>query len=213
MKKQYQSALTLGIAALTIAVTLSAGASEAIRPQLRREATINPSRNSTAPRRAQRPTQRPTNLATKSTVKPGFVDRPICYAQMPGSFGTLTNLNKLCGVDKKKNLIDLSIDVDRDGVPDQLLAAMQTFNQKLNSAQSPQDYEAAMYALEDSLPYSDSVKSLQVQQRQLQKQLATAGNATPLYQKLDTIQQQIYKDPTYTQIQTLMSKVYAKLNR
>jgi hypothetical protein len=159
---------------------------------------------------------KPQPLRKPSVTAPSFTDHPICYAQLPGNL-SITNLNKLCGVDKKTgDLIDLSIDRDGDGVPDQLLVAMQSFNQRMSSAKTPQEYEAALYSLEDRLPYSDNVKRLQVQQRDLQKRLASSSGESQsmeLYRQLDTVQQQIYKDPSYNKIQEAMSKVYGKLNR
>jgi hypothetical protein len=173
-----------------------------------------------------KPKPKPRSAAKPSLVKPtlakpiaresSFVDHPICYAMLPGNI-SITNLEKLCGLDKKAgNLIDLTIDQDGDGVPDQLLVAMRSFNARMSSAKTPQEYEAALYSLEDRLPYSPSVKQLQGQQRDLQRRLASAtgeAQSRELYRQLDEVQQQIYKDPSYSKIQEAMSKVYGKLNR
>jgi hypothetical protein len=153
---------------------------------------------------------------TRPTRPPvaSYLDKPICYAEMTGK--GFINLDKLCGVDnKKRSVIDLSVDTDGDGVPDQLLAVMKTFNKAMGTAKTPQEYEAALQAMESRLPYSDRVKQLQAKQRELQKQLGNVQNdvqGQALYRQLDGIQQQIYKDPTYTKVQAAMSKVYSKLN-
>jgi hypothetical protein len=152
--------------------------------------------------------------ATRPTTRPtaAYSDNPICYAEITGK-GRI-NLDKLCGVDRKSNLIDLNIDADGDGVPDQLLAVMKTFNKAMGSAKTPQEYEAALQNMESRLPYSDRVRQLQAQQKNLQKQIGTVSNETQgqaIYRQLDSLQQEIFKDPSYTKVQEAMSKVYSKL--
>jgi hypothetical protein len=158
---------------------------------------------------AKRAKMRPRPAAIANVV----ADKPLCYAEMTGK--GMVNLEKLCGVGLKKSVVDLSVDADGDGVPDQLLAVMKTFNQAMSSAKTPQEYEVALQRLENQLPYSDNVKRLQAQQRELQKQLGTGGNDAQnqaLYKRLDNVQQQIFQDPSYTKVQEAMSKVYSKLN-
>jgi hypothetical protein len=158
--------------------------------------------------------RRPTSRMPRRSAPIVYNDKPICYAEMTGK--GMVNLDKLCGVNnQKKKVIDLSVDADRDGVPDQLLALMRNFNKAMSTAKTPQEYETALQTMESSLPYSDSVKRLQEQQRAIQKQLGNIQNdvqGQALYRQLDSIQQQIFKDPTYRQIQDAMSKVYSKLN-
>jgi hypothetical protein len=157
-----------------------------------------------------------TTTSTMPTIpRPSFsnTDKPFCYAQMTGK--GMLNLDKLCGVDRKSDVIDLSIDADGDGVSDQLLVVMRTFNKAMSNAKTQPEYEAALQGLESRMPYSDNVKRLQAQQRDLQKQLVNIKDETKgqaLYRQLSTVQEQIYKDSSYTKVQEAMSKTYSKLN-
>jgi hypothetical protein len=141
-------------------------------------------------------------------------DMPICYGVMPGK-GSMLNLDRLCGVGKTNNggVIDLSVDVNRDGVPDQLLAEMKKFRDAVAKAQAPEEYRLANERLEDRMPYSASVKQLQAQQRQLQREAQDNPNPSEAtYRKLSELQEKIYRDPSYQKVQEAMSKVYSKLN-
>jgi hypothetical protein len=158
------------------------------------------------------------NAAAKPLAKPparnliAAQDRSICYGSLGGK--TL-NLDRLCGVGvNKSNTIDLSIDANQDGVSDQLLAEMQKFRKVIATATRSEEYQAAYQRLEDRMPYSNNVKQLQAQQRQLQKQLESSnGNNEQGYRQLSALQEKIYKDPSYTKVQEAMGKVYRQLDR
>lgn len=142
------------------------------------------------------------------------VDQPICFVQLPGQ--SMRNLSGLCGVNDRPTAgIDLSIDADGDGISDQLLAEMQKFRSVMSQAKSAEEYSAALRNFESRLPYSNNVKRLQTQQQNLRDQLRQSPGGSQnsdLYRQLDQIQQQIFKDPSYTKVQQEMSKVYRKLN-
>jgi hypothetical protein len=152
--------------------------------------------------------------ATKSAARPLIAaqDRTICYGNLGGK---QLNLDRLCGVGVKSNTIDLSIDANKDGVSDQLLVEMQRFRKVIASASGPEQYQAAFQKLEERMPYSQNVKQLQAQQRQLQKQMegANGGYNEQRYRQLSALQEKMYKDPSYTKVQEAMSKVYQKLDR
>ncbi len=154
------------------------------------------------------------NAAAKLPARPliAMSDRSICYGSLGGK--TL-NLDRLCGVGvNKSNTIDLSIDANKDGVSDQLLAEMQKFRKVIATATRSEDYQAAYQRLEDRMPYSNNVKQLQAQQRQLQKRLESGnGNNEQGYRQLGALQEKMYKDPSYRKVQEAMSKVYRKLDR
>jgi hypothetical protein len=140
-------------------------------------------------------------------------DRSFCYGSLGGK---KLNLDRLCGVGvDKSNTIDISIDANKDGVSDQLLVEMQKFRKVIANASAPEQYQAAFQKLEERMPYSSNVKQLQAQQRQLQKQMeANNGEYNEQrYRQLSSIQEKIYKDPSYTKVQNAMSKVYQKLDR
>ncbi|OUC12477.1 MAG: hypothetical protein B0A82_22265 [Alkalinema sp. CACIAM 70d] len=143
------------------------------------------------------------------------VDRPFCYIEIPGQ--GIRSLDRECKVETGSvKPIDLSIDRNRDGVPDELLAEMRKFDQTLRSVKSPEEFESAMQKLESRLPYSSQVRQLQAQQRQLQQYLGTVRSETQMqlvYRQLESIQQRIYQDPSYTRVQQAMNKVYSVLNK
>jgi hypothetical protein len=156
----------------------------------------------------------PSATAATRSVKSitGLRNKPICYVELSGK--SMVSLDQLCGVGKdKSNTIDLSVDADKDGVPDQLLAEMRKFRKVIDGAKSSEEYQAAYQRLEDRMPYSSNVKRLQAQQRQLQKQLENGKFDENSYSKLSVLQEKIYKDPSYTKVQAAMSKVYRKINQ
>jgi hypothetical protein len=135
---------------------------------------------------------------------------PLCYVQF--SSQAMRSLDKLCGVGKKSNLIDLTVDADRDGVPDELLAEMRTFQKKMQAAKTSAEYELISKQLEDRMPYSDNVRNIQAQQRQLQAKMASGNGSNPNFMtQFGTLQEQLMKDPSYGRVQEAMGKVYSKL--
>jgi hypothetical protein len=144
-------------------------------------------------------------------------NQPICYARLAKS-DNVTNLNKLCGATQRNggNVIDLSIDADRDGVSDQLLALTQRYNQEERAGKSYQEREAAVRRLTDRLPYSNSVRKLMTQLRPFRDQLLSGldRNQDPsaeLVRQYNLIEQRIFKDPNYIKIQAEQDKVSRKL--
>lgn len=122
-------------------------------------------------------------------------DSSVCFIQLPGK--ATTNLNKLCGATQNanntSNIIDLDIDVDRDGVSDQLLAAtLQTQNfieaetkrwqanrgtDELANQMADQAYNAtarnANLQLEARLPFSNQVKQALAQMQKIDAEIQT----------------------------------------
>ncbi len=144
-------------------------------------------------------------------------NQPICYARLAKS-GNVTNLNKLCGATQRnsRNVIDLSIDVDRDGISDQLLAATQLYIQEEIAGKSYQEREAAFRRLTDRLPYSNNVRNLMTQLRPFRDQLLSGldRNQDPsaeLLRQYNAIEQRIFKDPNYIKIQAEQDKASRKL--
>ncbi len=59
--------------------------------------------------------------APKTPQRVAMQDQPLCFVQLPGK---TTNLDKLCGLGSKGgNTINIDIDVNKDGISDQLLEA------------------------------------------------------------------------------------------
>ncbi|MBD2326829.1 hypothetical protein [Alkalinema sp. FACHB-956] len=158
---------------------------------------------------SNRPTRKPP------TRPPVSVDRPFCYIEIPGQ--GIRSLDRECKVETGSlKLIDLSIDRNQDGVSDELLAEMRKFDQDMRNVKSPEDFERTMQRFESRLPYSSQVRQLQAQQRQLQQYLGTVRSETQMqlvYRQLESIQQRIYQDPSYTRVQQAMNKVYSVIHK
>jgi hypothetical protein len=153
----------------------------------------------------------PNVVAPRSPQMLGGEPTPLCYIQIGSQ--SMRSLDRLCGVGKKSNVIDLTVDADRDGVPDQLLAEMKGFQAKMRTAKTPAEYDAYTQQLEARMPYSDQVRRLQSQQRELQQKMAAAGGNydAKLMGRYGEIQEQMMKDSSYRQVQEAMGKVYGKL--
>jgi hypothetical protein len=155
--------------------------------------------------------QRGPNVVAPRTPSFAGEPTPLCYIQIGNQ--SMQSLDKLCGVGKKSDVIDLTVDLDRDGVPDQLLAAMKGFQAKMRSAKTPAEYDAYTQQLEARMPYSDNVRRLQSQQRSLQQKMAANGGNydAKLMGRYGEIQEQMMKDSSYRQVQEAMGKVYGKM--
>jgi hypothetical protein len=155
--------------------------------------------------------QRGPNVVAPRTTSFAGEPTPLCYIQIGNQ--SMQSLDRLCGVGKKSNVIDLTIDLDRDGVPDQLLAEMKGFQAKMRSAKTPAEYDAYTQQLEAKMPYSENVRRLQSQQRSLQQQMAANGGNydAKLMGRYGEIQEQMMKDTSYRQVQEAMGKVYGKM--
>jgi hypothetical protein len=155
--------------------------------------------------------QRGPNVVAPRTTSFAGEPTPLCYIQIGNQ--SMQSLDRLCGVGKKSNVIDLTIDLDRDGVPDQLLAEMKGFQAKMRSAKTPAEYDAYTQQLEARMPYSDNVRRLQSQQRELQQKMAANGGNydAKLMGRYGEIQEQMMKDTSYRQVQEAMGKVYGKM--
>jgi hypothetical protein len=158
-----------------------------------------------------------STIAAIPIIRPaGKVDEPLCYVQLTGQ-GRL-NLDQICGMRGRQltSMIDLGIDANGDGVSDQLLVELQRLRAATADTRiSPQQYMATQQQFESRLPYSNQVKQLQAQQRDLQQQLQRSPRREQqqeILQQLRSIQQKIYQDPTYRTVQQEMSKGYSKLN-
>jgi hypothetical protein len=139
---------------------------------------------------------------------------PTCYVQFPGQ--SAQNLDRLCGIttqrNRQKNLgtIDLSIDANGDGVPDQLLAHMQRLRAAMTQAKNAQERATLRRQFESQLPYSDQVRQLQAQRRTLQEQRRQATNPSQqqeISRQIRTNRQQMRQDPTYQTVRQQMRRI------
>ncbi len=155
--------------------------------------------------------QRGPNVVAPRTTSFAGEPTPLCYIQIGNR--SMQSLDKLCGVGKQSNVIDLTVDLDRDGVPDQLLAEMKGYQAKMRTAKTPAEYDAYTQQLEARMPYSDNVRQLQAQQRSLQQKMAANGGNydAKLMGRYGEIQEQMMKDSSYRQVQEAMGKVYGKM--
>ncbi|KAM3100611.1 hypothetical protein ACKFKF_11320 [Phormidesmis sp. 146-12] len=185
--------------------------------------------------------------APRSMQTQAMQDQSVCFIQLPGK--ATTNLNKLCGLGfernptNQSNIINIDIDVDRDGVSDQLLeATLQTQNfieaetKRLQANQGSNEqadqivYEAysaaarnANLQLEARLPFSDQVKQALAKMRQIDEKVSKYDNrplnareqqeVELLVARNREISQSIDQDPTLLKVNEAQSKVYAEIDR
>jgi uncharacterized protein YneF (UPF0154 family) len=130
--------------------------------------------------------------APKMAQRVAMQDQPLCFVQLPGQ---TKNLDKLCGLGSKgkkadrNGVINLDIDVNRDGISDQLLEAAQANLDAQDAAQkqfqadiqrNPNLGTDAINALSAKLgqefnarmPYSNQVKQLFAEEQRLLEQFS-----------------------------------------
>ncbi|KAM3090617.1 hypothetical protein ACKFKG_28960 [Phormidesmis sp. 146-35] len=185
--------------------------------------------------------------APRSMQTQAMQDQSVCFIQLPGK--ATTNLDKLCGLGfernptNQSNIINLDIDVDRDGVSDQLLdATLQTQNfieaeTKRWQANRGSDEQANQIAdeaygaavrnanlqLEARLPFSDRVKQGLAEMQQVDKEIQKYDNrplnASELKEvdlldaKNREISQTFNQEPGYLKVIEAQGKVYAAIDR
>jgi hypothetical protein len=158
-------------------------------------------------------------IATATSSAAAQANKPFCYMEKGG---TQHNLDALCGIktaNRSGKPIDLTIDQNHDGIPDQLLSAVQDNKNRLLRARSPQEYAAIEQDLESRLPYTDRVHQMLAQARTFEKQATNAmSNGTyEQYHQLMTlsrkIQSQVENDPNYKTVQVAMGKVLKRLGQ
>jgi hypothetical protein len=179
--------------------------------------------------------------APKMAQRVAMKDQPLCFVQLPGK---TTNLDKLCGLGRKGgNTIDLDIDVNKDGISDQLLeATLQNQNfieaetkrylaKRSNDEQANQVLDKAYQAattkanlqLQARLPFSNKAKqALAAQQRVVDEinnyqnriQNAKAQKQSELlYAKLREVSKPLDNEPSLLRVQAAQEKVYAEIAR
>ena len=91
---------------------------------------------------------------------------------------------------------NLSIDQDKDGIPDELARAVKTIGQ----AQTEEEQDAAIKDFASRLPYSDETRAKQAEVEQLQQQLDATEDprqAEQLTDQLRTLGEEMKQDPAY----------------
>jgi Permuted papain-like amidase enzyme, YaeF/YiiX, C92 family len=93
---------------------------------------------------------------------------------------------------------DLSIDQDKDGIPDQLALAVKT----IGEAKTEEEQDAAIKDFASRLPYSDETRAAQDKTDQLQQQLAATEDpkqAEQLTEQIQALGKEMKQDPGYAQ--------------
>jgi hypothetical protein len=140
-------------------------------------------------------------------------DDNVCHITLKGKS---TSLNTLCGVKPPVKPIDLRIDRDRDGIPDELLIAMQDYRAQIRDNNRREDYETLERRFEQQLPYSDRVRQIKGQIQGLYQQYV--GSKDRNYQNAliamrDQLQKEMDGDPTYKVVQSNIRKVNRHLSQ
>jgi hypothetical protein len=169
--------------------------------------------------------------APKMAQRVAMQDQPLCFVQLPGK---TKNLDKLCGLGNKSKgtdqngVVNLDIDVNRDGISDQLLDVAQQFFESQEAASQRSQTEPGfdanpLYAkLSDDfnarMPYSNQVKQLFAEERRILEQFGKSAKSDQ--KSLDAIaakQAQIYqkvsRDPSYIKVEAAQRKVYKEIER
>jgi hypothetical protein len=140
-------------------------------------------------------------------------DDNVCHITLKGKS---TSLNTLCGVKPPVKPIDLRIDRDRDGIPDELLSVMRDYRAQLRSNNGRESYETLERRFEERLPYSDRVRQIKAQIQGLYQQYV--GSKDTNYQNAlivmrNQLQSEMHGDPTYKVVQSNIQKVNRHLGR
>jgi hypothetical protein len=181
--------------------------------------------------------------APKMAQRVAMKDQPLCFVQLPGK---TTNLDKLCGLGNKSKTVDrnspinLDIDVNRDGVADQLVEAIQQLLDAGEAAQKEFQAKVARYPagqspdtlvielnalnvkirsdLDARLPYSSQVKQLFAEDARIIEQLnklqpSQTKETAALQARLTQISQKFSRDPSVAKVDAAKNKAYAEIER
>jgi hypothetical protein len=175
--------------------------------------------------------------APKMAQRVAMQDQPLCFVQLPGR---TKNLDKLCGLGgtgkatDQNGVINLDIDVNGDGISDQLLEADQqrfdaqdaTMKQFQAQAQrnepNPIDINATIAKLNSQytarLPYSSQVKQALAEDNRIIAQLnKLPQNDQKRRAALEAKQLQLYQkysqDPSFIKVEQAQQKVYKEIER
>jgi hypothetical protein len=140
-------------------------------------------------------------------------DDNVCHITLKGKS---TSLNTLCGVKPPVKPIDLRIDRDRDGIPDQLLIAVRDYRAQIRNSHGRESYETLERNFEQQLPYSDRVRQIKEQIQGLYQQYV--GSKDSNYQNAlivmrDQLQKEMDSDPSYKVVQSNLQKINRHLSR
>jgi hypothetical protein len=175
----------------------------------------------------------PAPATPRSVTKMAVESTPTCFIEQSNQ--TTIDLDRLCGLDRKRakvdrnRVIDLSIDVNRDGISDQLLETAQENLDAREAAQKQSQNlgtDAEINALsklreefDARMPYSDQVRKLLAEEQRVSEQF---GKLTPQEQdrnhaailaKQAERYQKYSQDPSYIRVEQARSKVYEEIER
>jgi hypothetical protein len=169
--------------------------------------------------------------APKMAQRVAMQDQPLCFVQLPGK---TKNLDKLCGLGNKgkgadqNGVVNLDIDVNRDGISDQLLEVAQQFFESQEAAsqrsQTERGFDAnPLYAkLSDDfnarMPYSNQVKQLFAEEKRILEQFGKSKKSDQksldaLAAKQAQIYQKVSRDPSYIKVEAAQKKVYKEIEQ
>jgi hypothetical protein len=140
-------------------------------------------------------------------------DDNVCHITLKGKS---SSLNTLCGVKPPVKPIDLRIDRDRDGIPDQLLSAVRDYRAQIRNNYGRESYETLERNFEEKLPYSDRVRQIKGQIQGLYQQYTGSSDSNyrnALVAMRDQLQKEMDSDPSYKVIQSNIQKINRHLNR
>ncbi len=179
--------------------------------------------------------------APKMTQRLALQDQSLCFVQLPGQ---TKNLDKLCGLGSegkkvgRNGVINIDIDINRDGISDQLLEAAQQNLDAQDAAQKQYQVDSqrnpnlgtdAINATSAKLgkefnarmPYSNQVKQLFTDEQRVLDQFGklpsnqqnNQQNVEALAAKQAQIYQKYSRDPSFIKVENAQRKVYKEIER
>lgn len=118
-----------------------------------------------------------------------------------------------------KGVIDLSVDKNQDGVPDELLSAIEALEAAIDAANragdlatNPKAQAALQHAQEEfdsKMPYSDQTRARQVKMGELNKQLLEATDQETqlkVWTEIEALQQEMLSDPNFALVAQIINR-------
>jgi hypothetical protein len=154
----------------------------------------------------------PPIIRTTGTVP----QQPSCFIEMPNQ--AMQNLDGLCQIGKPKTktrkLLDITTDLNKDGIPDELAAEFRKMDALIeNPASSPAESIAQqrqmwrnMMDMNERMPYAESTKAAMREMGQLAEANFQANNSQGAgseaqWQRMSELGRRMDQDPVFRQVQ------------
>jgi len=152
-------------------------------------------------------------LANPSASTEGMVDH-VCFMELSG--GSVVNLEHLCGPSSYRSMGRFAPgSIDLSGGDSPLTAEMQQLRTALSQARNSREIAALREGFNSRLPYSNRVRNLQAQERNLLWRLedtSTQSRRDEIARQINDVRRQIRQDPSYQAVRQARNQAYGELN-